>query len=133
MPFPRYAVSTFYETTSTGGVFGIISKGNTGAAVENLTKAIGEMKSMTDGAAEGHKTKVTLAKMSAMEGEGATRALMDAAILGVEPASLADARGVKKTDIVNAAKTALSATPAYAVYGATAGTPSMSSIVAMLK
>jgi hypothetical protein len=131
--FPKYAIDTFYEPSASGGLFGIISKGHTGAAVENLTKALGAFKGLASSSDASHAMKVTMSNMNKLEGSGSSKFLLQSAISNIAPEALADARKVSAGDVQAAAKGSLSAGVAYAVYGATVGTPNHSSIAAMLK
>lgn len=68
-----------------------------------------------------------------MEGENTTSALLTANLQGVDPHVAADVRSVTASSVSNAAITILKSNPSYAVLGATAGTPSFTTIIKMLK
>ena len=66
-------------------------------------------------------------------GNTAACALLCAQLRGVAPLSAGDMRSVSAASVSAAAAAALKSAPAYAVFGATAGTPSVASIANMLK
>ena len=68
-----------------------------------------------------------------VESGAASAALLDATLAGVAPETAADLRKVSSADVSAAAKAALGAVPAFAVYGATAGTPSFATVAKMMK
>ena len=82
---------------------------------------------------DGDKAKATLSNFLTLEGEDSSGALLEAAIAGVDPAAHADVRNVSSADVSACAKAALAGVPSYAVYGATAGTPSFSTVSKMCK
>ena len=68
-----------------------------------------------------------------MEGENTTSALLAAHLQGVDPHTTADVRSVTPSNVSSAAVIILNSIPSYAVLGATAGTPSFTTITKMLK
>jgi hypothetical protein len=63
-----------------------------------------------------------------LNSRSAPRYLLDAYLVGLDTNKFFDARTVTAEQVSEAAKTALKATPAYAVYGTTTGTPSLNTI-----
>ena len=120
---------------SGNGMVGFYAKGDPVAASKVMETAIGELKALSTnaGVTEGDKAKITLSNFLALEGEDSCDALLEAAIKGVDPKAAADVRNISSGDVSACAKAALAGVPAYAVYGATAGTPSFSTVAKMCK
>jgi len=76
---------------------------------------------------------VTLENFLNLEGESTGETLLSAHMQGLDPLSAGDVRSVTAASVSAAASAALQAVPAYAVLGATAGTPSYATIASMLK
>jgi hypothetical protein len=129
--FKKGAVSTFQAN----GMFGVYASGDAAAATAALSAAATELKAIAANAdiTDGDKAKATLANFLRLEGGNASAALLDATLAGVVPQEAADLRKLSSADVSAAAKAALGAVPAFAVYGATAGTPSFATISKMMK
>lgn len=69
----------------------------------------------------------------ALEGTCSTEKLLCAHLRGLNAQSVGDLRSVTPASVSAAAAASLKANPAYAVLGATAGTPSYAAVVNMLK
>lgn len=133
MKLPHGALTPFYTQYSTGGLIGFTAKGSPSAAAGYLEAGVAELKAASKTPSDSGKVRAALAAFSQLEGESSANVLLSAAISGVAPAALIDTRTVTASAVASAASAALSAQPAYAVYGATAGTPSASSVAKMLK
>jgi hypothetical protein len=129
--FKKGAVSTFHAN----GIFGVYASGDAAAATAALSAATTELKALAANAdiTDGDKAKATLANFLRLESGAASAALLDATLAGVAPETAADLRKVSSADVSAAAKAALGAVPAFAVYGATAGTPSFATVTKMMK
>jgi len=133
MKLPHGSLTPFYTQYSTGGLIGFRAKGAPLAASGYLEAGVAELKAAAKNATDSGKVRAAVVAMSQLEGESSANVLLSAAIAGVAPASLVDTRSVTASAVASAASAALSAAPAYAVYGATAGTPSASAIAKMIK
>ena len=128
-------VGTVYAPYFTGGIFGVYASGTSAAAVSTLEAAVAEIKAIANGSTssiDSHKVKVSLERMSALEGETSADLLLAASLRGVSATSLADCRNVSAATVSSAAATALKANPSYAVLGVTVGTPSLVNIIKMI-
>jgi hypothetical protein len=76
--------------------------------------------------------QLTLDYFLSLEGGCSATQLLDAHLRGQNPQTAGDYRKVTADEVRNAAAAALKTTPAYAVLGATAGTPSLAAISKML-
>jgi predicted Zn-dependent peptidase len=134
MPVPKDSVACFLHQGASGGLLGIYSHGQAAAATGFLEAAVAELKAIATAGAgtESAKVKTALDAFLALEGgkTGAT-VLLDATLSGTSP--VADSRKVTPASVSSAAKAALAAAPAYAVYGVTAGTPSYAAVTKMTK
>lgn len=124
----------FSFSYSKSGLIGVRTTGTVAVATEQLTKILAQLKAIAAGASETDvvKNKVALENFLALEGEQSAGYLINSLLAGVSPAALADVRGVTAQQVSDAAKAVLKATPAYAVLGATAGTPTYGSIQKLL-
>mmetsp|Transcript_2002 Transcript_2002/g.4143 ORF Transcript_2002/g.4143 Transcript_2002/m.4143 type:complete len:435 (+) Transcript_2002:145-1449(+) len=120
---------------SAGGLVGMQSAGSATDAAKYIAIAVAELKAIASKCPdiETLKQKVTLENFLALEGESTTAYLLAAHVSGANPASAGDVRSVTTASVSAAASAALKAVPAYAVLGATAGTPSYAEILSMLK
>jgi len=122
--------TAFFNNYSKGGLLGVRVGGGVGAATNELTAALHELKALASSALETDvvKTKVSLDNFLALEGQATTSYLLGSILAGVSPAQLADVRTVTAQSVSGAAASLLKTEPAYAVLGATAGTPSYAAI-----
>ena len=120
---------------SRNGMVGFTAHGDPAAASKAIEAAVGALKAVgaNAGVSDGDKASITLSNFLALEGEDSAGALLEAAIAGVDPSTHADVRKVSSADVSACAKAALAGVPAFAVYGATAGTPSFSTVTKMCK
>ena len=123
------------STFNGNGVIGFVAHGDAAAATHAIEAAVGALKALSAdaGVSDGDKARTTLSNFLALEGEDSSSALLEAAIAGVDPSVHADVRNVSSADLSACAKAAIAGVPAYAVYGATAGTPSFSTVSKMCK
>lgn len=112
-------LSCFYYAYSTGGIFGFSSSGDAAAATETLKSAINVLKVVAGGGSgiDAAKAAVSLQSHLAVNSQ----------------LKHADMKGVSTADVTAAAISALSAIPAYAVLGKTAGTLPLSKIEGLIK
>ena len=129
LPVPKNSVSVFLE----GGLLGFYAKGDAASASGYLEAAVAELKAAASSSnSDAAKTKAALDAFLELEsGSTAAAKLVGAVTSGISP--VADARKVSASAVSAAAKAALGATPAYAVFGTTFGTPSYASVVKALK
>ena len=129
LPVPKDSVSVLLE----GGLLGFYAKGDAAAASGYLEAAVAELKAAAGSSnSDAAKTKAALESFLALEsGSTAAAKLVGAVTSGTSP--VADARKVSASAVSAAAKAALGATPAYAVFGTTFGTPSYAAVVKALK
>ncbi len=120
---------------SGNGLVGFIAQGDASAVTKAIEAAVGALKAISTDASvsDGDKASATLSNFLALEGNDSSGSLLEAAIAGVDPSAHADVRKVSAADVSACAKAALAGVPAYAVYGATAGTPSFSTVSKMCK
>ncbi len=130
----KIAATPFVFNYSSGGVFGFTVKGKPAAVEATVAAAVNELKAIAADASgtDAAKVKVSVANFDALESGTGAGKFVDATLSNESVAALADARGVSAADVAAAAKAALKSTPSYAVYGATAGTPSYSTVSKLL-
>lgn len=133
----KIAAQPFLFSYTSGGLFGFTVKGKPANIESTLSAAIDELKAIANGGVEGHavgaaKNRVSVANFATLESTNGTGNFVHAAVTNHAAGELADVRGVSAADVSAAAKAALKAQTAYAVYGATAGTPSHSTVSKLL-
>lgn len=120
-----------------GGILGIQASGNAAFATSVLEGAVSEIKAVAAKAptteADALKRKETLSSFVSSEGSSGAGSLLDAFTLGASLDTGADLRDVSADSVKAAATAVLKSTPTYAVLGATAGTPSHSTVCSWLK
>lgn len=77
-------------------------------------------------------SQLTLEHFLSLEGSCSSTVLLNAHLRGQNAQSAGDLRGVTAESVSAAAAAALKSAPAYAVLGATAGTPSYAAITKLL-
>lgn len=115
-------VTFFHHQYSDSGIFGVRTSGTPAETSANIQSAINAIKSSV-GNAKG-------AALNALDSSDADGALMDAILTGVPTNA---AQKVSASDVSSAAKAALSAKPAYAVYGNTKGAAAYADVQAWCK
>jgi hypothetical protein len=126
---------TFSTKYSTGGLVGVRANGDVSIASQQLTNILNELKSIAGGATsevDAVKNKLSLENFIALEGSSSTCALLNSVINGTSPEKAADLRDVSAKAVSDAAAALLKSNPSYAVFGATAGTPSYAAIQKIL-
>jgi predicted Zn-dependent peptidase len=112
-----------------GGLVGVRASGCVTSASEQLKKVVAELKAIANGAAaETDVVKTQLSLKNALNVEAGNESATAVLLSGV---NAADVRGVTSAAVVDAAKAVLkTASPAFAVYGATAGVGSVQKFLA---
>ena len=115
---PAGSIKAFHHQYSDSGIFGFRFHGTAAETAQYAQAAIAALKAAGSASNKG-------AALAAMESANADQSMMTSAITGV---AVDAAHKVGAADVANAAKAALGATPAYAVFGTTSGTASYADI-----
>jgi len=130
---PKGSLTPFISTYTSGGLIGFTAHGSAAAATGFLEAGVAELKALASAGSASSVAKVSLEGVLALEGEDSADALLSASVASLSPVAFADVRSLTAADVSNAAKAALAAAPAFAVYGQTAGTPSYATIAKLIK
>ena len=127
---PKGSLSPFFNQYSTGGLIGFYAIGSASLAASNLEAAVAELKAASKSFPESAKVKLSLQTVSAIEGDSCSPSsvLLSSTIKGIKT----DLRSVSASAVAAAAGVLLKSKPSFAVIGATAGAPSLSSITSIL-
>jgi len=122
--------SAYIQSFSKGGLMGVEA-----ATTQHLEAYVAELKNIATKCPDIEiiKQKLTLEHFLTLEGACSTSVLLNAHLRGQGPQSAGDMRGVTAAEVSAAAAAALKSAPAYAVLGATAGTPSYGALTNMMK
>jgi len=124
-------VNAFRKKYANGGLFGVTTSGTSAGELEkNFRTVAAELKAIAQNprAAETRKNRMAMHNFNHLNSHAAPRYLLDSYLVGIDADKLYDVRTVTAQQVSDAAKAVLKATPAYAVYGTTTGTPSLSTI-----
>ena len=133
------SVCGVYHPYSSGGLLGFVIEGsNPQEASAGLEKLISEIKQLavfsSASTVEALRKHISLELISAYESSAFTTAAIRAAAAGkVNPPNSVGVLDIPMSAVAQSAKTLLNATPAYVVYGRTAGTPNFAAVSKMLK
>mmetsp|Transcript_5307 Transcript_5307/g.5807 ORF Transcript_5307/g.5807 Transcript_5307/m.5807 type:complete len:438 (+) Transcript_5307:66-1379(+) len=130
----KVCASTFQNKYHNGGFFGLQTRGEASDIDRILRASVDELKAIASdaSAAETAKVQVGVNNFSGLDSKNGADALLNAYLAGTDVNAFLDTRAVTAQQVSDAAKAVLKSTPAYAVFGATTGTPSLTTVTKIL-